>query len=44
MEGQAGLHPSRTGISDVAPTLAFILNVETPSGSVGHILSPMIGK
>ncbi|MBB5059422.1 putative AlkP superfamily pyrophosphatase or phosphodiesterase [Granulicella aggregans] len=26
------------GISDVAPTLAAILQVETPSGNVGHIL------
>jgi phosphopentomutase len=39
-----GFYTIRTGISDVAPTLAFILNVETPSGSVGHILSPIIGK
>ena len=39
-----GFYASRTGISDVAPTLAFILKVETPSGSVGHILSPIIGK
>lgn len=39
-----GYYPSRTGVSDVAPTLAFILNVETPSGSVGHILSQMIGR
>lgn len=38
----AGIHPGtyteRVGISDVAPTLAALLHVETPSGSVGHIL------
>jgi predicted AlkP superfamily pyrophosphatase or phosphodiesterase len=39
-----GSYTGRTGISDVAPTLAFILGVETPSGNVGHILSQMIGK
>ena len=39
-----GYYSSRTGVSDVAPTLAFILSVETPSGSVGHILSQMIGN
>jgi hypothetical protein len=33
-----GTYLQRTGISDVAPTLAEMLNIETPSGSVGHIL------
>jgi phosphopentomutase len=33
-----GTYLQRTGISDVAPTLAEMLNLETPSGSVGHIL------
>lgn len=34
-----GVYVERTGISDVAPTLATILHVETPSGSIGHVLS-----
>ena len=36
------IHPGdyieRTGVSDIAPTLSFLLSIETPSGSVGHIL------
>jgi len=39
-----GIYANRTGISDVAPTLAFLLGVGTPSGSVGHILSQIIGR
>lgn len=37
-----GLHTERAGISDVAPTLAALLRVDTPSGSVGHILSGIV--
>jgi len=33
-----GVYGDRVGISDVAPTLAAILQIETPSGTVGHIL------
>lgn len=33
-----GVYGDRVGISDVAPTLAAILEVETPSGNVGHVL------
>ena len=33
-----GIYTRETGISDVAPTLAYILSIETPSGNVGHIL------
>jgi hypothetical protein len=29
-------------VNDVAPTLAAILGVETPSGSVGRILSEIL--
>jgi predicted AlkP superfamily pyrophosphatase or phosphodiesterase len=36
---RAGMYTERVGISDVAPTLAAVLQVETPSGSVGHILN-----
>lgn len=32
------VYTDKAGISDVAPTLAYILSVETPSGSIGHIL------
>jgi hypothetical protein len=35
---RAGVYAKRVGISDVAPTLAAILQVETPSGNVGHVL------
>jgi predicted AlkP superfamily pyrophosphatase or phosphodiesterase len=34
-----GVYGERVGISDVAPTLAAILQVETPSGNVGHVLT-----
>ena len=33
-----GTYYERVGISDVAPTLAALFAVETPSGSVGHVL------
>ncbi len=36
---KAGLHYEPVTINDVAPTLAAILGVETPSGSAGKILS-----
>ena len=35
---ESGVYSKLVGISDVAPTLAAILHVETPSGSVGHVL------
>ena len=35
---KAGVYHGRTGVSDVAPTLAALLHIETPSGSVGHVL------
>ncbi|ADV83032.1 alkaline phosphatase family protein [Terriglobus saanensis] len=38
----AGTYTERVGISDVAPTLAAVLEVETPSGSVGHILNEVV--
>ncbi len=37
-----GVYAERVGISDVAPTLAAVLAVETPSGSVGHILPEIL--
>ena len=39
---QPGVYTERVGISDVAPTLAALLGIETPSGSVGHILPQLI--
>jgi len=35
---KAGIYTRSVAINDVAPTLATILGVETPSGSVGHVL------
>ncbi|HEX4604474.1 MAG TPA: alkaline phosphatase family protein [Candidatus Angelobacter sp.] len=34
----AGIHYGRVAVNDIAPTLAAILGVETPSGSSGRIL------
>jgi hypothetical protein len=36
---RAGRYDASIAINDVAPTLATILDVETPSGSVGRVLS-----
>jgi predicted AlkP superfamily pyrophosphatase or phosphodiesterase len=33
-----GVYTQQVGISDVAPTLAAVLHIETPSGTVGHVL------
>ena len=38
----AGVHVERVGISDVAPTLATLLHLEVPSGSVGHVLGAVM--
>jgi hypothetical protein len=44
----AGIRPGRyyqaVTLNDVAPTLAAILDVETPSGSAGRVLSEMFGE
>lgn len=34
--------PSRIAVNDIAPTLAAILEVEQPSGSIGRVLSEML--
>ncbi len=39
---RAGEHAERVGISDVAPTLAALLHLEMPSGSVGHVLPEIV--
>jgi arylsulfatase A-like enzyme len=44
----AGLRPGRydesIAVNDIAPTLATLLDVETPSGSVGRVLNEMWGQ
>jgi hypothetical protein len=40
---RAGRYYQAVKLNDVAPTLAAILDVETPSGSVGRVLSEMFG-
>lgn len=37
-----GEHTERVGISDVAPTLATVLHIEVPSGSVGRVLPGIV--
>jgi hypothetical protein len=36
---RTGVYYDRVAINDVAPTLAALLEIETPSGSFGKILS-----
>lgn len=38
---RAGRYDAAAALNDVAPTLATILDVETPSGSIGRVLSEM---
>ncbi len=44
----SGIRPGRydgtIAVNDIAPTLATILEVETPSGSVGRVLTEMFGQ
>jgi hypothetical protein len=37
-----GKYSTRIAVNDIAPTLAEILNVEQPSGSIGRILSEIL--
>lgn len=39
---KAGRYHSRAAVNDIAPTLACMLDVETPSGSSGRVLSEML--
>ena len=41
---RAGLYDSSIAVNDVAPTLAAILDVETPSGSAGRVLSEIFAQ
>jgi predicted AlkP superfamily pyrophosphatase or phosphodiesterase len=40
----AGHYDNPIAVNDIAPTIATILEVETPSGSVGRVLTEMFGK
>jgi predicted AlkP superfamily pyrophosphatase or phosphodiesterase len=39
---RAGRHPRRVEVNDIAPTLATMLDIETPSGSVGQPLMEVL--
>jgi hypothetical protein len=39
---RAGRYNRNVMVNDIAPTLATILDVETPSGSVGRVLDEML--
>ena len=39
---QAGVYTRRVAINDVAPTLAELLEVERPSGSIGNVLTEIV--
>jgi predicted AlkP superfamily pyrophosphatase or phosphodiesterase len=39
---KAGLYRQRIAVNDIAPTLSTLLEVETPSGSMGRILTEML--
>jgi len=41
---RAGRYDGTIAVNDIAPTLATILEVETPSGSVGRVLTEMFEK
>ena len=39
-----GEYDGSIAVNDIAPTLAAILHVETPSGSVGRVLTEMLAR
>ena len=41
-EFEPGVHTRRVAINDVAPTLAEMLGVERPSGSIGNVLGEIV--
>lgn len=41
---RAGQYHNAIAVNDVAPTLATMLDVETPSGSIGRVLTEMLGQ
>jgi predicted AlkP superfamily pyrophosphatase or phosphodiesterase len=38
----ARVYPEKVAVNDIAPTLAHILQIEQPSGSIGRVLSEML--
>jgi hypothetical protein len=41
---RAGQYHNAIAVNDVAPTLATMLDVETPAGSIGRVLTEMLGQ
>jgi predicted AlkP superfamily pyrophosphatase or phosphodiesterase len=41
---KAGFYDGQIAVNDIAPTLATILSLEAPSGSVGRVLSEMLAR
>jgi hypothetical protein len=39
---RAGSYPGAIGVEDIAPTLATLLAIETPSGNMGRVLTEML--
>ncbi len=39
-----GIYDEPIAVEDIAPTLATMLEVEIPSGAIGHVLSEVFGK
>jgi arylsulfatase A-like enzyme len=39
---RSGRYNNSVAVNDIAPTLATMLDVETPSGSVGRVLAEML--
>jgi arylsulfatase A-like enzyme len=39
-----GKYNGNVAVNDIAPTLATILEIETPSGSIGRVLDEMLLK
>ncbi len=39
---RAGSYPRTVGVEDIAPTLATLLAIETPSGNMGRVLTEML--
>ena len=39
---KAGTYPQKIAVNDIAPTLAAILGIEQPSGSIGRILAEVL--
>jgi hypothetical protein len=39
---RAGSYAGTVGVEDIAPTLATLLGIETPSGNMGRVLTEML--